>query len=302
MLTVSAEKVRAGVGSSVTVYGGIFGVSTTIYINGKTQTPIDVTENSVTFSAPAQAGNYSFVISSGATASKTITLVVVPVEELAAYKLPERGAEAFENMQVGMMPRGVIFNPVKGTFWRKLIDSVAVCLLYLYNLLKSIVAEGSPIKTTRLGLWENELALPKKGLVQTSSEGRRKEIIRISRGTAGATVPYLKQMLDLYGADYELYEYWKNPAPFPGWVGRLDNKENVFCVLIKVYRDKLYYGFTCNSKCNESLGCERDRILESIMENEKPAHVKLVYSYYCRILTDEQENALTDEDGKLLIV
>lgn len=302
MLTVSVEKIRAGVGSSVTVYGGIFGVSATVTANGKSQPVTDVSENSVTFVAPADAGKYTVVITSGAASSKAIPMVVVPVGKIGNYQLTERGVSEFEEMQVGMMPRGIAFNPIKETNWRKLFDAVALCLLYLYNLLKSIVSEGSPVTTTSLGLWENELALPKKGLTQTTTEGRRKEIMRVARGTAGATVPYLRQMLDLYGADYELYEYWKNPAPFPGWVKNLDGSENVFYVLVKVYRDRINYGFNCNSNCNASLGSERDTILESIMNSEKPAHIRLVYSYYCKILTDEQDNALTDEDGKLLIV
>ena len=76
-----------------------------------------------------------------------------------------------------------------------------------------------------------------------------------------------------------------------------------FFVLIKVYRDSPGpRGMTCKSKCNASLGAPRDSKLEAIVEKIKPAHIKVVYSYVIRVLTDMDGNPIVDDNNRMIIV
>ena len=296
-------KIRAGIGMPVTVFGGVFDDLSKVYIDGVSHHVTDISATSLTFTAPLFVREYSCRIVNVVTSEEVaFTLVVVPIEDMGTYRIADRAAAEFEEMQVGLMPRGFALDLLKGSYIRTLIDAIALCILYIYNLLKTLVCESSPATSTALGLWENELGLPKNGLVQTTENGRRKEIMRVARGAAGGTLNYLRSILDLYGADYNIYEYWNASEYFPGWVQALDQNENVFYVMIKVYRKEVRGSFGCNSKCSSKLGSDHDTILEALLNSEKLAHIRLVFSYYCRILTDENENAIRDDDsGKLII-
>ena len=301
MVYLDSLKIRAGAGMPVTVTGGIFDVGTIVKIGGLVRHPTEIEKNSVTFTAPAEVDAYDASIEVGSE-SQDFELVVVPVEEAGVYELSDRGVSEFEEMQVGMMPRGFALDLAKGSYLRSVIDAIALCLLYVYNVLKALVSESSPVKSTSLGMWENELGLPRKGLVKTSYEDRRKEIVRISRGTAGLSLNYLRSILDIYGQDGEVVEYWKNDAQFPGWVKNLDARERVFYVMIKVYKNTESQEFTCNSTCNDSLGSDRDTILEALLEAEKSAHIRFIYSYYCRVLTDETDTVIMDDSEDKYII
>lgn len=300
---VNSSRIRAGAGMPVTVYGGIFDNSSKVYVDGVLHEVVEINENSLVFTAPLFVREYSAKIINGNKQEVSFILSVAPIECMDTYRLQSRGASEFEEMLVGMMPNGIAFEFQKGSVWRVLIDSIAICILYVYNIVKQLVSESSPATTTELSYWERELGLPRQGLIQESEVGRKKEIMRISRGCAGSTMNYVKSILDLYGADYQLFEFWKDDTLFPEWVKSLPSNESVFYVLVKVYRKNFLGGsFSCNSKCSDRLGSDSDTILESLLRNEVPAHIRLVFSYYCRILTDENQNAILDDDSGKLIV
>ena len=233
------------------------------------------------------------------------SLTVTSVEDSETWSLPVRGEEEFRNAQIGMMPRGFAWHTGKNGNWWKLFSAFASGFMAIYNSLRDLVDETSPIKTTSYSVWERELGLPLKGLEQSSAAGRKTEILRIARGKGGATVPYLKKLLNLYGARYDLYEYWKNSSVFPSWVARKYGEKAGFCVLIKVYQDHYSsHGFSCNSNCNGTLGGPNDYAMEAILDQEKPAHVKIIYRYFVRILTDMDGAPIvpSDNDQRMIIV
>jgi hypothetical protein len=101
---------------------------------------------------------------------------------------------------------------------------------------------------------------------------------------------------------YGLYEYWQNPEVFPQWVAAKGDQANFF-VLVKIYSQTYYkYGANCKSPCTASLGRQRDRRLESILNRIKPAHIKIVYSYVVRVLTDMNGNPIVDDNNRMIIV
>lgn len=301
MFVISETKFKISQGGIVTVHGVGFSESCVVRISGLTYDPIDVSDESLSFAAPDQIGTYSFTIEDGVSTSSALTLYVEAYEDLPSYKLPERGESSFRRMLDSLMPRGFAWDYESGSNWSKLLSGIALSFAYLYGLLKDLVLQMSPFSTTDYNAWERELALPRKGLEQSSTTGRKNEIIRIARKKGGATVPYLRSILNLYGVNFDIYEYWQNPEKFPSWVAAEGDQAN-FYVLVKIYQDNYYAnGFTCKSACNASLGHPRDSILEQILAEEKPAHVKIIYSYVVRVLTDDNGNPLVTDGGQILI-
>ena len=302
MFIIDSTNYKTSKGGIVTVYGVGFNADCVVTVDGLPQAPTDYDDGFICFSAPDSEGTHRFTISDGVSTSDSLTLYVVAFEDLNTYRLPDRSESSFLRMLDGLMPRGFAWQYGNGSNWSKLLSGIALSFAYVYEMLKNLILQMSPATTTSLGLWENELGLPHRGLEQSTDAGRKSEIMRVARKKGGATVPYLKSLLKLYGVRNDIYEFWKNPEVFPAWVSNEGENANYY-VLIKVYRDSYYgSGFTCISPCNASLGEPRDSILESIVAQEKPAHVKVIYSYVLRVLTDESGNPLVDENNRIITV
>ena len=302
MFIVSSDKYKVSMGGTVTVQGVGFNDLCKVRINGISFDALDYSDEFISFAAPNEVGTFEFVIFDGTSTTESLTLYVEEFENLPTNRLKNRDESSFVRSLESLMPRGFAWESGIDSNWHKFWGAVALVFAYLYGVLKNLVLEMSPYTTTSLGAWENELNLPINGLEQSTNSGRKSEIVRISRKKGGATVPYLKSVLDLYGVNYSLYEYWKNPEVFPHWVAEEGEQAN-FYVMVKIYSRSYYkYGMNCVSKCNSALGKQRDRVLESIIDRVKPAHVKIIYSYVVRVLTDTNGRALVTNDNKLIIV
>ena len=305
MFVVDSNKYKAGVGGVVTVYGVGFNDSCVVRIGGRDYAPVDFDDEYIRFAAPSELGTYSFEILDGVSSSGELTLYVVEYEELCTTKLPERHESSFVRMIDGLMPRGFAWEYENGSNWSKLIAGIALVLAYLYDMLQSLVQQMSPVSTNELGPWENELALPWKGITRDTDEGRKGEIIRVARKQGGATIPYLKSIMELMDVNYDIFEYAKTPAVFPTWVSSKYGNRAGFVVMVKVYRDSYYpYGMNCKSPCNSSFGRARDKKIESVLDRVKHAHVKIIYSYVVRVLTDMNGNPIvpSSTDQRMIIV
>lgn len=299
---ITPLSVRAG--GLVRLSGSGFDDTCSVTAGGSAALVTDYDFDWLEFEAPADAGSYAVRVLQGGSEKFSATLTVTGLEDSETWNLPVRGQDEFRNALLGMMPRGFAWHTAKDGNWWKLFSAFAAGFLELHENFRELVDECSHIKTTSYSQWEKELGLPLKGLEQSSADGRKSEIIRVARKKGGATVPYLKSLLDLYGARYDLYEFWKNPSVFPSWVvGEGDLA--YFYVLVKVYRDSYYAkGFNCKSNCKASLGEPSDSKLEAILAQEKPAHVKIIYSYVVRVLTDMNGNPIVPSatDQRMIIV
>ena len=302
MFIVSSDKYKVGKGGTVTVQGVGFNDLCKVRIDGIVYDALDYSEEFVCFAAPNEIGTFQFVIFDGTSSTEPLTLYVDEFENLPVNRLRCRGESSFVRSLESLMPRGFAWEFGVESNWHKFWSAVALVFAYLYGLLKTLVAEMSPFTTTNFGVWENELKLPIEGLEQSTMSGRKSEIVRVSRREGGATIPYLKSILNLYGVKYDLYEYFKNPEKFPHWVEEKGEQANFF-ILVKIYSQSYYRGgMTCKSKCNASLGRRRDKKLESIMASIKPAHIKIIYSYVVRVLTDMNGNPIVDDGNRMIIV
>ena len=305
VLVQDISPISVNVGNTVRLSGSGFDGACSVYAGNTAALVTDYDVDRLEFEAPKTEGSYVVRLVRGGVEAFRATIEVVGVEDAETWNLPVRGQGEFRNALIGMMPRGFAWHLGKNGNWWKLFTAFAAGFRELHENFRRLVDESSPLKTTSFAEWEKELGLPIKGLQQSTAAGRKNEIIRIARKKGGCTVPYLKSLLNLYGARYELFEYWKNPNVFPSWVARNYGDKANFCILVKVYQDHYTSrGFTCNSKCDDALGGPNDYVMEAILEQEKPAHVKIIYRYFVRILTDMDGTPIvpSDEDQRMIIV
>ena len=305
VLVQDISPLSVNVGNTVRLSGSGFDGDCSVYVGNVAALVTDYDVDWIEFEAPKTEGSYVVRLMRGGVEAYRTTIEVVGIDNSETWNLPVRGQDEFRNALVGLMPRGFAWHLGKQGNWWKLFTAFAAGFLALHDNFRKLVDESSPFKTTSFAEWEKELGLPIKGLQQSSAAGRKNEIIRIARKKGGCTVPYLKSLLNLYGVRYELFEYWKNPSVFPSWVARREGDNAKFYVLVKVYQDHYTSnGFTCNSKCNAALGGPNDYVMEAILEQAKPAHVKIIYRYFVKILTDMNGTPIvpSDEDQRMIIV
>lgn len=278
MFVIDQTNYRVIKGGLVTVYGVGFNSDCVVRVDGAATSVTDYADDFISFYAPEFVGSHTFAISDGTSSATGLALYVADYSNANTYRLPNRGESSFRRMLDGLLPRGFAWKFEQTSNWSKLLSGIALSFVYMYGMLKDLVLEMSPATTTSLGLWENDLGLPHKGVVQSGDSAKKSEIMRIARKKGGATVPYINSVLSRFGVSYELYEYCRTPEAFPDWVGALGEEANYY-VLVKIFTQTVVSGFKCTSKCNASLRKTRNSVLESILAQEKPAHTKFIYSY-----------------------
>ena len=102
----------------------------------------------------------------------------MPVQrnEHKLWNLPQRCVEDFRYALIGLMPRGFAWFTGVGGNWWKLFSGFAAGILTAYNMLRLLVKESSPVSTTEIVRWENELGLAKKGIEIDRDQAGNKEI------------------------------------------------------------------------------------------------------------------------------
>ena len=290
-------------GGTVRLSGSGFDGSCKMFAGNNLLLVTDYADEWLEFNAPAAEGSYVVRLVRNNVEEFRANLTVTAVEDAETWNLPVRGDDEFRNAVIGMMPRGFAWHTGKGGNWWKLFSAFAAGFRAIHDSFRKLVDECSTVKTTSYSEWERELALPLKGLEQSSVAGRKSEIMRVACKKGGATVPYLKSLLDLYGVRYDMYEYWKNSSVFPSWVASKYSDLANFCVLVKVYQDHYFdKGFRCTSPCNATLGEPHDLTLEAILDQAKPGHVKIIYRYVVKVLTDMDGNPIVDNSNRMIIV
>lgn len=298
---ITPRSVRAD--GIVRLWGAGFDGSCNVLVGNRPATIVDYESDFIEFVAPGSAGQHTVKLVRGSDEIYSEKLFVVSFENSQTWNLPVRAEDDFRYALLGLMPRGFAWFTGKNGNWWKLFSAFASGFKAVHDSLRHLVDECSPLKTTSYSDWERELGLPLKGLEQSTNAGRKREIVRVSRSKGGCTVPYLRSILKLYGARFDIYEFFKSPSVFPAWVAEKNGDMANFFVLIKVYRDSPGpRGMTCKSKCNASIGTPRDSKLEAIVEKLKPAHIKVVYSYVIRVLTDMGGNPIVDDNNRMIIV
>lgn len=198
--------------------------------------------------------------------------------EKKLWNLIPRTVGDFCYVLVGLMPRGFAWFTGLGSNWRKLFTGLSCGFKAVYDMLIQLVKEMSPVSTTELSVWENELGLPKKGLEFVDAVDRKKEILRVSRDECGCSVNYIKSVAALFGLNVDVYEYWKNPEMFVGVdFGGMDPNFFVVVKSDELCRDVDYH--YCDGYCDDRLLDFGNSNYEAVVLDLSPAHVKILFEY-----------------------
>lgn len=286
-------------GNPVHVFGAGFDshCSVTVSENGNSSlaSVLDYNDSELVFSAPEYIGEYTIMVSRDGVLYASFSLQVVKLEKSDVWKLPARDDKDFRHALIGLLPRGFAWFTGRCGNWWKLFGGFGAGLQSVYNLFCDLAKQMSPMTTSSFAEWENELGLPKKGIVRDSSIGRLEEIYRISRKKGGNTVPYFKSVASLFGRYSEIYEYWKNPEVFEGVDFGEDDPNFYWMVAIESRHDD-WHICTCNDTCNDYLQEWWFAPLEAMFDLIKPAHTKLLYKY----IDVEHELVVVDDENNVI--
>ena len=270
---------------------------------------LDYGETWLEFSAPSAPGAYTVTIARDGYSFGEFSLTVVSLRNSETWNIAPRENvkrdgidvenEEFRNALLGLMPRGFAWFTGKIGNWWKLFSAFSLGFSAVYSVFRLLVDESSPAKTTSYEEWERELGLPIKGLEQRTDGGRLAEIYRVARKQGGCTVPYFKSIAALFGINVGIYEYFKNPEKFEG-VDFGDDDPNFYWMLEIEAESEDWYACTCNDTCNDYLQYWWNAPIESLFDAVKPAHTKLIYSYYETerelVVVDDSDNVIVDRN------
>lgn len=316
MLSVQQiSPLRVNQGGSVYVFGSGFDCKCKVLADNGTPsqiaglTVLDYDDNSLEFVAPKETGSYDVLVVRENILFGRFSLTVVALSELNVWNIARRDNvvrdgvdyenEEFRSALLGLLPRGFAWFKGKVGNWWKLFAGFSLGFSAVYKILRDLVFESSPAKTTSYETWERELGLPIKGVERDSASGKLAEIYRISRKKGGVTVSYFKSISSLFGLNVSIYEYWKSEdrPKFEG-VDFGDDDPN-FCWLLEIEAESSDWRYcTCNDTCNDYLQFWWNEPVESLYDAIKPAHTKLLYAYK----EVERELVVVDDSNDVVVV
>ena len=271
-------------GGVVTLSGAGFSHSVKVWIGNSEQTVIDYDYDYIRFSVSVVGDNLD-VYAGESSESKVLVGKISSKSSPAFLPIDYPVVHSVDSIQIallGLLPRGFAWcKSLTGNFG-KLMRGCAYLVREIYSLAKNLRKQTSPSHTDSFGEWEKELGLPIDGLVRTTDVDRLKDIYRVACKYCGATIPGIKSVLEIFGSDATICEYWKNPEKFAGWTFD-DGDDPYFYWMLQSTLSGVKV-FTCNSRCDERL---RDwnvesRPLESFIKKINPAHTKVRFSYVNR--------------------
>lgn len=286
-MIVFSDKVISFEGCDTTLWGVGFVSGCKVKFSGSSieKSLLDVSDERIVFKAPAVGSYTVYVEDSEGNDSNDVSLVVMSREFMPVNKLIKRDVNDFTLMLKGLLPRGFIWNfkwssvQSEKTNWQKLLESIAGGISNVWNnMLVPLVSNSSPAITSAIVEWESELGLPRNGLNFDTDKKRSDEIYRVSRGRGGNTIPFLKSVVELFGLDAEIYEYFKDPDEFPQWVKDLGDDAYMYS-MIKVTDGVTPTDFDCESSCEDYLSFWWNQNFENAIEFDKLAHVKFIFVY-----------------------
>lgn len=298
-MIVTVDKIIAFEGCEATLWGVGFTSQCAVEVvkdgERSTRNLIEVDDSRIVFSVPAE-GAYTVSVSLD-DESLEIPMIVLSRDLMPVNRFPSRGDKEtskkkdiakFAQMLKGLLPRGFIWNfkwtsvDSEKTNWQKLLESVAAGISNVWDSLADLLVNSSPACTKAVAAWNDELGLPRKGLGFKDDVDKKKakaEIYRIARARSGSTVPHFQNIIDLFGLNAEVVEYWDKPDRFPDWVKELGDDAYMY-VMIEIHDSKIKKTFfDCNSACDEYLSFWWNENFESAIDFDKLAHVKFIYLY-----------------------
>lgn len=283
-------------GGTISVYGSCFTNLTRGWLGDKELVVKDYEYGFVEFAGLSTVGQYVLYVGTSVENRQEVGPIVIrELTGLHLYRLKKPTLNEARDMMLGLFPRGFAwYKGLDGNF-AKLSRGLSRVVCEIYQLVISYQNAVSPSHTDSFEDWENELALPEKGVVSNIDDFRREEIFRKDCRKGGCTIPYFKSIALLFGKKINIYEYFNNPEKFED-VDFGDDDPNFYWMIEFEANSSDMHVCTCNDTCNDYLREWWNAPIEAMFDAIKPAHTKLVYSY----TNDFQELVLVDDNENVI--
>lgn len=287
-------------GQTLTIYGGFFDGSCSVSFGDNVAAVVDYDDTKIEVVVPSLKGQYNVTLTDGNdNVIEVGDVSVVELKDTPRRNAPKPyGREDFLNYVLSLMPRGNAFAASSGSNFRKLLTAIADSFKYTWDTIKGMVDSVDPTHTENLEDWERELNLPILGIYPETEEGRRAEIYRIECNEGGCTKAFVKKILSLMGIDADVYEYTKEPEAFEGVDFGDDDPRFFFKINFHIDEDDFIYFNAGESCAGDYLLDFTDYVEESIFNEIKQAHVKIIFGYEP---TSMGFISLSTESGELIV-
>lgn len=293
-------------GGTIRINGSGFSKNTFAWLGDQKLTVKDYSYDYVEYVALSTAGSYTLYVGVSLENRSSIGIVIIrDLSSLHLYRPKKPSADESMNAMLGLMPRGFAWYKGNGKSgsandgnFAKLLRGLSRVVVDVYRLAISFKESLSPSHTDSFDVWERELRLPEPGVYTPNSQRRREEIFRKACRKGGSTIPYFKSIAALFNVHVDVYEYW-NPdhrSKFEG-IDFGDDDPNFYWMLEIEAQPEDWKVCTCNDTCNDYLQQWWNVPLESMFNVVKPAHTKLVYSYF----ESERELVIADDDNNVIV-
>lgn len=294
MIYVDGKTYSTAVGLELAIFGGFFDDDCGVKFGTIDAEILSVTDDCITCLVPETAGKYAVYVTDGHGASvfagNANVSTLTDYEKIgcpADYKFKD-----FLGYVNGLLPKtsSILFTsefrdyasvtasrPLTCGFFGKMLWAIAYSIQCLFGYIRAVAAAINPLTTSNFDTWENDLALPIKGIEQTTDEGRKKEIIRIACSKGGCTKNYFKKILKIVGVDAEIYEYWSRPDLF-GTVPVSDDEKNFYWMIRENDENPVVRHLKCNGKCNMPLSWWTETFIKDLFNKIKPSHTRLLFA------------------------
>ena len=285
-------------GGTISVYGSCFTNLTRGWLGDEELVVKDYEYGFVEFVGLSTVGQYVLYVGTSFENRQEVGPVVIrELTGLHLYRLKKPTLNEARDMMLGLLPRGFAwYKGLDGNF-AKLSRGLSRVVCEIYQLAISYQNAVSPSHTDSFEDWENELALPEKGVVSNTDGFRREEIFRKDCRKGGCTIPYFKSIALLFGKKINIYEYYLNPEKFEDVDFGGDDPNFYWMIEIEAESED-WRACTCNDTCNDYLQYWWNAHIESLFDAVKPAHTKLLYAYK----EVERELVVVDDSNNVVVV
>lgn len=191
-------------------------------------------------------------------------------------------AEQYTKLLKDLLPPGMAFRREPGTDLERFLQGAAVELANLDARADVLSVEVNPTTTNELLTdWERTAGLPDRcaGVLEETIQGRRNALIAKLTSTGGQSKSYFIAVAAALGYEITITEY----LPFRAGVSRagdaLTNGPWRFFWMVNAPEDTIIYFRAGLSAAGEALASWGNDPLECKINQLKPAHTSLIFSY-----------------------
>lgn len=218
---------------------------------------------------------------------------------------PDYTAQDFTQSLLGLMPRGLVWNPdIQGVQ----AETLALCaptIQRVWNRATNLLVDAFPSTTYELlAEWENTLGLPDSctGQLPTIQQRVQAVVAKLLAG-GGQSVAYFISIAATLGLTISIQQYAPSRVGVMKMGDPLMGEAWAFHWQVTVFGQQTTYYFRMGqSVMGEALQTWATTPIECMFRKLMPAHTTVSFEYVNDFLSDDEGNVLLTGDGSILSI